>query len=101
MTINRTAEIQAMARSLYETMPGTEGSPRDRGEILWGKIEHTRHWHHCETIARLIVEKTSPPPMKNCPKCEGTGDVPGNWFPDEKLPNLPCPNCTGTGRVRV
>lgn len=46
---------QAMARRLYEEMPGAEQPPRDERGKLWGEVEHTREYVFCEQIALEII----------------------------------------------
>lgn len=46
---------QAVARRLYEEMPGAEQPPRDERGKLWGEVEHTEHFRFCEQVALEII----------------------------------------------
>lgn len=54
----RNDEVHAMARSLYETMPGAPHVPTYQGERMWGEVDGTEHWEFCAAIARIIADRS-------------------------------------------
>ncbi len=46
---------QALARRLYEEMPGAEQPTKDERGKLWGDVEGTEHWRFCEQLALEII----------------------------------------------